>query len=68
MREKEVIRLPAGCKGGGVSAYGRIGVSACSWGVGRWFLGAQRSGGEQLAADLLICYLIQRLPASGVRN
>jgi hypothetical protein len=35
---------------------------------GRWFLGAQRSGGEPLAANLLICYLIKRLPGSGVRT
>jgi hypothetical protein len=35
MREKEVIRLPAGCKGGGVSAYGRMGVWACRR-MGEW--------------------------------
>ena len=50
----------------GVWACRRAGVVLV--GGGRWFLGAQRSGGEQLAANLLICYLIQRLPASGVRK
>src|SRR5260221_14560792 len=37
-------------------ANGRMGVWACSWGGRRWFLGAQRSGGEPLCrlADLLV--------------
>jgi hypothetical protein len=51
----------------GVSACRRVGVSAscsCSWG-GCWFLGAQRSGREPLAVNLLICCLIDRLPPAG---
>jgi len=48
-------------------ASGRVGVLVLVGGR-PWFLGAQRSGGEPLAADLLICYLIRRLPGGGVRT
>jgi hypothetical protein len=73
MCEREVIRLPAGCKGGelrmGEWAYGRVGLvlvlvlGLVGGDVG--FSEPSALGGELLAANLLICYLIDRPSARG---
>jgi hypothetical protein len=60
MCEREVIRLPAGWQGR------RVGVVLVGGDVG--FSEPIALQAELLAANLLICYLIDRPPASGVRD